>query len=117
PNFIAFVRMIRDAVHLQEVHTPTCVELCDGIVVGLSGRLAGVEAEIEGIPRTSVSGVGSVGSVKGSARDGEISIHGFLRDATQNVDSEFQTKRMHEIRQRLEAGIPGSGRKRVCRGS
>ena len=57
--------MAADAIHFNQVHAPTCIERCDGIVICLRGRLGRIGTKIIWIPRARLTDIGGVRSVHG----------------------------------------------------
>ena len=116
-NFIGFVGTAADAIHLDQVHVPTGVQLRNRIVVGLRSRLRTVNAVVVEVPGTGIGSVCRVGRVERRSLDRQIFLHRLFRNAAQNMDAKFQAKRVDVIRQRLEASVIRRGRKPVYRRS
>src|SRR5215470_13508765 len=113
PNVVSPVGMTADAIGLDQIDAPTCIESSNRIVVCLGRWLACVCSKVIRIPGTKIFCVGSLSSVVGRVFDGQIFLDRLLRNSTKNVNSKLQTKPMHEIGERLETGSFSRGGKPI----
>ena len=96
------VRMVADAVHLDEVQPPAGIELQHRIVVSLPRRVV-LDAPVALIPRARRIHVGRVCCMKCGPSNGHVVLHRLARNPAHNMDAELQPLRMNPVRQRLES--------------
>jgi hypothetical protein len=105
-DFVAFIRMVGDAIDLEKVDAPAREQLRHRIVIGLAGGTR-AHAVVVLVPRADIRGVGHVGGPPGGIGDGDVVGHGLLRNAAHQVNAEFQSERVDVVGQRFEPGAVG----------
>ena len=116
-DLVGLVRVVADAVDLEQVHAPGRILREQGVVPGLPGGVV-LYAPVGRVPGAGVRGIGGVPGMVVAARDGQVALHAGARYPAHNVDAEQQSLRVHPVAQRHKAGVlngggePGIGRNR-----
>jgi hypothetical protein len=102
--------VVADAIDLDVVETPAGIELEHGVVVGLTGCVVGY-APVALIPGAGRLLVGCVGGVEAGTGDGQVLRDDLARNATDDVDAEFESLHVDPVGERFESRVIGGGRK------
>src|SRR5579862_22143 len=105
PNFAGLIRMVRNAVNLEEIDTPGCVLTKERVVPRLAG--GGVlDSPACGVPRTRVILVGGILSFESRILDRQIAQNTLSRNTANNVNPEFEALCMNRPREFPETHVP-----------
>ena len=108
-NLGPLVGVVRNAIHLQEIHSPLCVEPDHRVVERLARRRV-ADAVIAVIPRAQVGLIGCLGRVKAGVSHRQVRVGHPFGNAPHQVYAEFQPQRMRPIGQRFEPRAARRGR-------
>ena len=109
PDLRGLVRVVGDAIDLEEIDSPAGVEADRGIVEGLASGIV-ADAPIAVVPAAGVGSIGRVRRVKIASGDRRVLLDRAARNSTHDVNSELQSLAVNPVGERLEPRASG------CRG-
>src|SRR5579884_994879 len=104
PDFRWLVRVIRDAVNLQEIDTPAGVLPKERVIPGLTGLVI-FDSPARGIPGTRIILVRCILRFEIRTLDRRIAHHTLTRDAADDVNAELQSLSMDPVAELFETRV------------